>query len=71
MGPMNRCASPFCPHPAVDEYHFYQYVLALDRTVEVVWPLCEDHCDFALDVVEYISNLDDEKERERWATEQT
>lgn len=53
-----------CHAPASDEYHFYEYVPAMSREVEVTWDLCGRCCEFAIDVVESISNL--EWEVERW-----
>lgn len=49
-----------CHRPyAEDEYHWW-----LDDGQEIVWKLCEGCCEFAVDVVESISNL--EWEVERW-----
>lgn len=53
-----------CSSPASDEYHFFEFVPALGREAEVVWDLCDRCCEFAVDVVESISNL--EWEVERW-----
>ena len=57
-----------CNAPAEDEYHWFESVPALGCEYEVVWELCEKCCEFAVDVVELVSNLDDEVEREveRW-----
>ena len=60
------CYTLNCNTPATDEYHFYQYVPALGGEYRVVWMLCDSCCEFACDVVECISNLDNEEERERW-----
>lgn len=54
------CFAYNCNLPAEDEYHFYSYVPALEGEFEVVWKLCEGHCEFAIDVVECISNLEEE-----------
>lgn len=43
---------------AVDEYHWF-----LDCGTEIVWKLCEECCEFAVEMVECISNLEDELER--------
>lgn len=47
-------------HPAEDEYHWWS------GEKEVVWKLCGGCCEFAIEVVECISNLDNEEEREKW-----
>lgn len=60
------CYTLNCNLPAEDEYHFYEYVPALGYEFEVVWMLCDKCCEFACDVVECISELDNEEERERW-----
>ena len=60
------CYTLNCNQIADDEYHFYQYVPALNREMEVTWLLCEKCCEFACDVVECVSNLDNEQERETW-----
>ena len=57
-----------CHAPADDEYHFYQYVPRINKEVEVVWELCGECCEFAYSVVESISELDNEKERDLWLT---
>lgn len=66
INPMPRCHSRLCAAPAVDEYHWYQEITGYEgpATVEVVWELCEDHCNFALEVVEFISSLDEGVESE-------
>ena len=61
---MLRCASTYCNRPAEDEYHFSQYVPALGREIECVWMLCEECCEFAVSVVECISNLEEAVEEE-------
>lgn len=56
-----------CSKPATDEYHYYE---ELDFSiVEVVWELCEECCEFAVDVVECVSNL--EEELRAWISRQT
>lgn len=64
---MNDCLC--CSRPAEDEYHWYETIRAYgeEKTVEVVWKLCEKCCEFAVDVVESVSNL--EEEVERWAND--
>ena len=66
MSMIDLCFTLNCNSPADDEYHFYQHVPALGREFEVVWMLCEKCCEFAESVVECVSNLDNEEERERW-----
>lgn len=58
-----------CARPADDEYHWYETVRAYGEVAEVrvVWKLCGECCEFAVDVVESVSNL--EEEVERWKTE--
>ncbi len=63
---MNKCQTYCCPNVAVDEYHFYEVDIWKDREVEVVWYLCGGCCQFAMDVVECVSNL--EREVEGWTT---
>lgn len=63
---MTDCTTLNCPNPAADEYHFYEYVPALGSEYEVVWELCEECCEFVYSVVECISELDNEQERELW-----
>jgi hypothetical protein len=60
------CFTYLCNIPADDEYHFYEYVPALGREIEVAWMLCGKCCEFAESVVELISELDNERERETW-----
>ena len=63
------CQCLACRQPAVDEYHWWEDVephKGVRIVVEVCWPLCDTHCDFALEMVEWISNLDDEEERDTW-----
>lgn len=48
-----------CPNPGDDEYTYYDYVPALGREFPVTWKLCSSHCEFAIDVVECISNLEE------------
>ncbi len=48
-----------CKTVAVEEYHWYD-----DNHIEHIWQLCEDCCDFAISVVESVSNL--EEEITRW-----
>lgn len=55
---MSRCVAGYCLKPGVDEYHWF------DGDREVVWVLCETHCNMAIEVVECISNL--ETEMETW-----
>lgn len=44
-----------CQLPAEDEYHWYT-----DDGQEIVWRLCEGHCEFALEVSEFtLSYLDE------------
>lgn len=64
---MPNCTTLHCPNPAEDEYHFYEYVPAIGDEVEVIWELCEECCAFAVDVVECISELDNEQERRTWS----
>ena len=48
-----------CHSPnAEDEYHWW-----LDDGQEIVWKLCDRCCEFAVEMVECISNLEDELER--------
>jgi hypothetical protein len=49
-----------CRQPAVDEYHWYTD--DEDGRQKIIWHLCDEHCDFAIDVVECISNLEEEVE---------
>ena len=49
-----------CQTVAMDEYHWFQDVDGEQH--KVVWHLCEDHCEFACDVVELIANLEEEVE---------
>ena len=57
-----------CQAPADDEYHYWETITAYGETadVEVVWLLCEECCEFAVDVVESITYI--EEEVERWAS---
>ena len=63
------CFTLNCNSPADDEYTFYQYVPALGTEFPVTWKLCADHCTFAIDVVETVSNL--ESEVEAWIRSQS
>lgn len=76
------CYSITCTLPAVDEYHWYEELRIpkgvrvkggpkienSDQvfSVEVVWELCEDHCNLAVEMVEWISEIDNEEERKTW-----
>lgn len=62
------CHAITCPLPAVDEYHWYEDVEWRGGMVrvEVVWGLCEDHCNLAVEMVEWISEIDNEEERATW-----
>lgn len=42
---------------AEDEYHWF-----LDDGTEIVWKLCGECCDFAVEMVELVSNLETEVE---------
>lgn len=53
-----------CPNPGDDEYTYLDFVPALGREFPVTWKLCGDHCEFAIDVVESVANL--EKVVETW-----
>lgn len=55
-----QCRTSNCPNPAVDEYHWFH------GRIEVVWLLCGKCLTFAEEVIECVSNLDDEREREKW-----
>lgn len=57
--PKPRCVS--CGRLAVDEYHWWE-----DDGEEIVWNLCASHCDFAMDVVESVAEIDGWIEREAW-----
>lgn len=59
---MNSCTTLHCPNPATDEYHWYEEIdyKGVTGTVEVIWVLCDECLTFAEEVVECISNLDDE-----------
>ena len=56
-----RCVGCKGRTKATDEYHWF-----MDDGQEIVWHLCDKCCEFAVDVVESISQLDNEKERETW-----
>lgn len=60
-----------CSSPADDEYHYWETISPYGKevTVEVVWLLCGECCEFAVDVVESISEI--ESEVERWKVEQS
>ncbi len=45
-----------CHAPAEDEYHWWH------EGQEIVWRLCGECCEFAVDVVEIVSNLETEVE---------
>jgi hypothetical protein len=51
-----------CRNLADEEYSWYT-----DSGKLVTWMLCAECCDFAIDVVEVISNLDEEVEK--WSSE--
>ncbi len=57
-----------CHKPAADEYQWYtddgEYGDGAGQAI--TWHLCEECCDFAIDVVECISELDNEEERALW-----
>ena len=59
-----QCFVLNCGQPGDDEYTYLDYVPALGREFPVTWKLCASHCEFAIDVVEVISNL--EAEVEAW-----
>ena len=52
-----------CGNPGDDEYTYYEYVPALGREFPVTWKLCGECCEFAIEIVECVSNLEDELER--------
>jgi hypothetical protein len=56
-----------CHKPAEDEYHW----LHEDKhgRHEIVWYLCEDCCEFAIEVTECVANL--EEELASWISQQT
>ena len=58
-----QCYCYNCPNPGDDEYTYMEYVPALEREFPVTWKLCASHCEFAVEMVECISNLEDELER--------
>ena len=64
----DSCYTYNCSNLAEDEYHWFEYAPALGYEYEVVWELCEECCAFAVSVVESISELDNEQERELWTT---
>lgn len=72
MKPYGRpdlCVVPTCEEVGDDEYHFYEDIKPLGHPVsthKIVWNLCSSHCDFAMTVVESISQLDNPRERETW-----
>lgn len=63
------CFTLNCPNPGDDEYTWLQYVPALGREFPVTWKLCGGCCEFAIDVVEIVSNL--ESEVEAWIQSQS
>lgn len=59
--PKRRFACVCCRKRADDEYHWWT-----DDGQEIVWNLCEDCCEFAHDIVEFVSEIDNPQERETW-----
>jgi hypothetical protein len=62
------CFTLNCNQPGDDEYTFYQYVPALGE-FPVTWKLCGECCEFAIEIVECVSNL--ESEVEAWIQSQS
>src|SRR5688572_19632686 len=63
------CYAMACSKPASGEYHWYEEIVTSEGItvrVEVVWELCDECLTFAEEVVESVSELDNEEEREKW-----
>lgn len=58
------CIVAGCMRRAEDEYHFFEDLWG--GQVEITWKLCEGHCDFAMDVVESVAEIDNPSERKGW-----
>ena len=56
-----RCVGCRGQKVAEDEYHWFT-----DDGQEIVWHLCDECLTFTEEVVESISQLDNQEERERW-----
>lgn len=57
-----RCVC--CHTVATEEYHWYH-----DSGQEIVWRLCGECCDFAVEMVELLANI--EEEMEIWVRDTT
>lgn len=59
------CYVPNCNLPGDDEYTYMDEDEQQGFAYQVTWKLCAGHCEFAIEVVECISNL--EAEVEKWS----
>lgn len=57
------CFTLNCNSPGDDEYTFMEEDDEQGFAFQVTWKLCRECCEFAIEIVECVSNLEDELER--------